>query len=1227
MVIIRYFGAYILHCERMGDMNLFRKTRRIWAIAMTMSLLMAQSVSASEVYDAQPVQEQEILLESEAFTEDALVSDESIAISDESVVVSDESILTEDAEEAIGDSAEDVSETVNADATVDATAQMMFPGLPDEYSINEADDSKEELKDHLDDMADLAEGIDYVRGQILVDADSLKAAEDYADAFNGSLESYSHELAVINLNEDKSLPAATVMDAVSVSALTENALPAAWPNYYRYLYEEEIAEPAENAVSVSDPMLVPKDKYYQWHHSMLNSDLAWQAGYTGNGIKVAVIDTGINTSHEDIETKVAYGCTANNNSPVDVNGHGSNVAGVIAMTGNNGKGGKGVAYDATLYTFNVNYYEPEIKDYTLNDAGIVDSIYNAVDDLKVDIINMSLGGPGYSGLLENAVKHAYDEGVAVICAAGNENTNALAYPAGCDGAISVAAVDGSNTKTFFSNYGGIDFSGPGLDICSAYKGNSNAYCNMSGTSQASPCIAGVAAILLSTGKVTGTGSARVENLKKLMASGCVSSGLGKGTPDLAKILKLTDTVSKPDKPTMKSDKLPGTYNEASVSVQFNDMPGNTIYYTLDGKNVSYKDGRISDGAIMYDGSAIVLTGAEKVTVKAIAVNDTNKLASAAASYTYVLKPKVGSIRVRSQSGAVSVIKGGKLQMEAVIVPDHAANKKVEWSIEGSPSGITVTNSGLVKVDKSVSVAGCTVTAKAADGSNVSGTFAISIKDTGKIKSIKASKNSFTLYSDQKSGEIDVTVKDVNNTQVSAAENLSVSSQDPQIANAVLAGNKLTVNTFAPGKTRISLAAADGSAAVCVISVTVKQAVTGIDVKGPVGGKLSVGRGFKPTVTYAPEDAALKKLDWKLETVPSGTTEASCGVKVNPSSGAVSVSKTAATGQYTVKATAKDGSGVTASYSFAVINSSITGIETGSRKERIFRVKNAFDSPTSAVIQFKATGITAENNGSISVTSSNPEVAYITDVSVNSGSGEGSFRVVATGNSTGNVNVTIASADGTNIKKTIKVSVVNPPSAIRVLAPKDRALSLAKGKTMKLKVIAEEGYGKVDAASKKCTFVSSRPDWISVNPANGTAKGEANQSQYNTAADKYDPAVITATTTDGSEAFASINITPCTVIKKITAGYVSAYGYPVKGSRVWISQGNSGLLLGMLTGETGTVSGRYKITVNKSGLGVKPKLVDGYYGISIVGNKKGRYSVKLTPTDGNGGGCSWSVEVR
>lgn len=1208
-------------------MGIFKRSKRIWAITMALSLCMVQNVSAVELYETEAVQSEDDCY-TEMLPEEFPAEADDIYLEDDTAVRAEDTVSGNDAKEDMP--AENETDEVSENSvSEDAVSEMMFPGLPDEYTISENDDSKEELRDFLADTEDIIEGIDCVEGQILVYAESLETAEDYADAFNGSLEDYENELAVIDLNENEEYQKATVMDAIMASSDEYSSLPTAWPNFYRYLYEDESGYPAEEAViSLNDPLLDPTRTFYQWHHSMLNSKSAWQAGYTGNGIKVAVIDTGINQNHEDIKANLsgAFGCAKNSNAKEDQNGHGSNVAGAIAAVGNNGKGGLGVAYNAKLYTFNVNYLDSSTGEYYLDDSGIINAIYDAVDKHKVDVINMSLGGPSYNGLLNNAVKHAYDKGVAVMCAAGNDNTNAIAYPAGCDGAISIAAADKDNKKAFFSNYGGIDFSGPGVNICSVFKGSADSYCTMSGTSQATPCVTGVAAVLLSTGKVTGTGSARVENLKKLMASGCVSSGLGKGTPDLARILKLTNTESAPAKPTIKNLQ-PGTYAAASVDVYFNDIPGSSIYYTVDGTNVSYKDGRISDGAVKYSGSKIVLTGAAKVVLKAIAVNETNKLAGPAASYTYTLKPKVSSIAVKPSNGVSSVLKGGQLQMEAEIKPDYAANKKVEWTIAGNVPGITITNNGLLKAARDTKATSCTVQAKAVDGSTAVGRVSITIKSSVSIKSVKASVKSCTLFSGQRSAGIDVIVKDVNNKDLTAAGNVTVSTEDPAIAGAMISGSKLTVSAKAAGKTRVYLTASDGSTKTCIINVTVKQSVTGISVGGPAGGKLAVGKGFSPTVDFAPKDAALKKLEWKITAFPGGVTASTCGVKVNPSSGAVSISKTAKKGLYTVKATAKDGSGVSGSFSFTVIGESIRKIQSPTGSVRIFRVRNSFGSPTTEDIQFSASGITANNNNSISVTSSNPGVVRISNVTVNSSSGKGSFKVEATGNSTGNATVTIASADGTNIKKTVKISVVNPPSAIRIAPPANRSQSLAKGKTMKLNVIIETGYGKVDSLSKKFTFKSGNPGWISVNPANGTAKAESSVSEYDSAEKKYKEAVITATAADGSKVSATYGITPCCKIRRITAGYVNTYGSVLRGNRVLIKEGADGTLIGMVSKESGTLSGRYQVTVNKPGLGVRQGMSGGYYVIYISGNKKGKYNVKLKPTDGNGGGCSWSVQVR
>ena len=483
----------------------------------------------------------------------------------------------------------------------------MFPGLDDGFAISSRMlDDKALLSEHVDQNNDLEEGRDYVEDRILVEAAAPDEAEKYAEAFNGELVSYNNDLAVIELNEDPERPEATVIDAVVASADERTRLPAAWPDYYRYLcddiIEPDISKPAVEAAdqgsepdmendtdscvnkgdeeelpwyamtpedieispdggtvefydedgeivadggSISDqgndPMLKPTDEMYQWHHDLIGSKYAWQAGYTGAGVKVCVIDTGIIDSHEDITTVGKRGCGEDGiSAATDINGHGTNVSGIIKATGNNLKGGSGVAYGASLYVINVNK-----SNNSISDSGLISAIDYAVNTYKVDVINISITGSAYSEPLKTSVQNAYKNGVAVFCAAGNESTNAIGYPARYKGAISVAAVDRNNKLTYFSNRGDIDFTGPGVDIYSVANDSSSSYDSMSGTSQATPAIAGVGAVLLSTGRVTGTGETKVENLKSWMESGCIKSGVGKGTPNLAKCLGLTTSLSAP----------------------------------------------------------------------------------------------------------------------------------------------------------------------------------------------------------------------------------------------------------------------------------------------------------------------------------------------------------------------------------------------------------------------------------------------------------------------------------------------------------------------------------------------------------------------------------------------------------------------------------------------------------------------------------------------------------
>ena len=109
----------------------------------------------------------------------------------------------------------------------------------------------------------------------------------------------------------------------------------------------------------------------------------------------------------------------------------------------------------------------------------------------MDILNLSLGGPAYNGTVANAIKSMYDSGIAVFCSSGNDDTNALNYPASYKGAISIAAIDKGAQKSSFSSYGSkVRYAAPGVDIISTAK--SGSYVSMDGTSMACPAAAGTA---------------------------------------------------------------------------------------------------------------------------------------------------------------------------------------------------------------------------------------------------------------------------------------------------------------------------------------------------------------------------------------------------------------------------------------------------------------------------------------------------------------------------------------------------------------------------------------------------------------------------------------------------------------------------------------------------------------------------------------------------------------
>ncbi|MEW5951138.1 MAG: S8 family peptidase [Elusimicrobia bacterium] len=285
----------------------------------------------------------------------------------------------------------------------------------------------------------------------------------------------------------------------------------------------------EYSFDLEIPKITPEEqKEMPWGVSKVNAYGAWE--YTqGEGVKVAVIDTGIDYNHPDLKPnyKGGYNAVKQNNDPLDDQGHGTHVAGTIAAV-RDLNGVVGVAPKAQLYSAKV---------LDSNGSGqyswIIDGIQWAVNN-KMQVINMSLGGPSGSEALKAAVDAAYKAGITVVCAAGNDS-GPVNYPAKYDSAIAVSASDINNKIASFSSRGAeIDFIAPGVSVYSTYKGG--IYKSLSGTSMASPHMAGLAALAVSAG------AKNPDEVRSMLKKAAYSLGLkpteeGNGFIDASKLIK------------------------------------------------------------------------------------------------------------------------------------------------------------------------------------------------------------------------------------------------------------------------------------------------------------------------------------------------------------------------------------------------------------------------------------------------------------------------------------------------------------------------------------------------------------------------------------------------------------------------------------------------------------------------------------------------------------------
>ena len=222
-------------------------------------------------------------------------------------------------------------------------------------------------------------------------------------------------------------------------------------------------------------------------------------GLRGQGVKVAVIDSGIDAEHQGFDGKVVGKTWYREGTPLSEDDHGTHVAGTIHF----------LAPDAALYDYRVFGAAGKLG----VTAAIAQSIRDAVDKDGCHVINMSLGGPAPSPAIKEAVQYAHSKGVLLVCAAGNSGddnilTNEISWPASFPQCLSIAAVQkrhGLPVAVFSNSNAQVDYAGIGVDVVSLKPGGG--YQTMSGTSMACPHVCGLIAAILSNGRIVNKGAA------------------------------------------------------------------------------------------------------------------------------------------------------------------------------------------------------------------------------------------------------------------------------------------------------------------------------------------------------------------------------------------------------------------------------------------------------------------------------------------------------------------------------------------------------------------------------------------------------------------------------------------------------------------------------------------------------------------------------------------------
>jgi subtilisin family serine protease len=442
---------------------------------------------------------------------------------------------------------------------------------------------------------------EFIPGEVLVKFKSNVTQAQATSSLSSANIQSTQFLASVGVHRCQILGAQDVLEAVR-RCQADASVEYAEPNY---VYRASVVP--------DDPRFESLWAMQNENDADIDADEAWDTQTGSRDVLIAIIDTGVDYTHEDLAANMwrnpgevgegretngidddgngfvddvfGWDFTGGDNDPIDDNAHGSHVAGTIAAVGNNGIGVVGVNWQASIMA--LKFLD---RNGSGNTADAIAAITYAAQN-GAQVLNNSWGGGGFSQALLEAIEFARDRNALFIAAAGNEgrDTDALpTYPAGydVDNVVAVAASDRNDRLASFSNFGAtsVDLAAPGVGILSTTPGN--AYQSFDGTSMATPHVSGVAGLVLAAYPELAPRAAAIRivggsDIVPAFAAGTSSSGRLNATgalataPRVAFVTRLEDTAD-----------TAGPYRVRAEAIDDGGMAGVELHYTVDGGAVT-----------------------------------------------------------------------------------------------------------------------------------------------------------------------------------------------------------------------------------------------------------------------------------------------------------------------------------------------------------------------------------------------------------------------------------------------------------------------------------------------------------------------------------------------------------------------------------------------------------------------------------------------------------------